>query len=162
MGAMISSSNREYINDNWDSLKCSPMAPLLQSMGVAPGDPTDTANACKSSEFNSMFNSSMTDQINNTNMLNQSFGMISNELNSVRTVIASIQQQAFKDLSNVASKLFEIYVKIGNIFMVLIKHMRNILEIMRYSVDTGANLMRLVIALINTIRVPINFILRLT
>jgi hypothetical protein len=162
MGAMISSSNRDYINDNWDSLKCSPMAPLLQSMGVAPGDPTDTANACKSSEFNSMFNSSMTDQINNTNMLNQSFGMISNELNSVRTVIASIQQQAFKDLSNVASKLFEIYVKIGNIFMVLIKHMRNILEIMRYSVDTGANLMRLVIALINTIRVPINFILRLT
>ncbi len=162
MGAMISSSNRDYINDNWDALKCSPMAPLLQSMGVAPGDPTETANACKSSEFNSMFNSSMTDQINNTNMLNQSFGMISNELNSVRTVIASIQQQAFKDLSNVASKLFEIYVKIGNIFMVLIKHMRNILEIMRYSVDTGANLMRLVIALINTIRVPINFILRLT
>lgn len=162
MGAMISQSNRDYINNNWDQLKCSPMAPLLQSMGVAPGDPTSTANACKSSEFNSMFNAGMMEQIKNTNMINQSLGMISNEMNSFRKVIASLQQQAFKDLSNVASKLFEIYVKIGNIFMVLIKHIRNILKIMRYSMDTSANLMRLVIALINLIRVPVNFILRLT
>ena len=161
MGAMISQSNRDYVNQNWDKLKCSPMAPLLQSMGIAPGDPTSTANACKSGEFNSMFNASMTDQLKNTSMINKSVGLISNELGSFRKVIASLQQQAFKDLSNVASKLFEIYVKIGNIFMVLIKHVRNILKIMRYSMDTSANLMLLVIALINLIRKPVNFILRL-
>ena len=161
MGAVISSSNRDYINTNWDKLKCSPIAPLLQSMGVAPGDPTETANACKSSEFNSMFNSGMSAHVNNTNMLTKNFGMISEEMNTFRAVIANIQQQAFKDLSMVATKLFDIYVKIGNIFMVLIKHLRNILETMRYSTDTGLNMMSLVIALMNQIRVPINYTLRL-
>ncbi len=162
MGAVISSSNRDYINNNWDKLKCSPIAPLLQSMGVAPGDPNETANACKSSEFNSMFNSGMAAHVNNTNMLTKNFGMISSEMNTFRAVITNIQQQAFKDLSMVATKLFDIYVKIGNIFMVLIKHLRNILEIMRYSTDTGLNMMSLVIALMNQIRVPINYVLRLT
>lgn len=162
MGAAISSKNRDYINDNWDKLKCSPLAPFLQMIGVAPGNSDETAAACKSSEFNSMFNSSMMEHANNMNLLNNSFGMISNQLNSFRSVIANMQQEAFKDLSNVASKLFEIYVKIGNIFMVITKHMKNILNIMKSSVDTGANLMKLVIALINLIRVPINFVLRLT
>ncbi len=95
-------------------------------------------------------------------MLTKNFGMISSEMNTFRAVITNIQQQAFKDLSMVATKLFDIYVKIGNIFMVLIKHLRNILEIMRYSTDTGLNMMSLVIALMNQIRVPINYVLRLT
>jgi phage-related minor tail protein len=162
MGAIISSTNRDYINQNWDKLKCSPIAPFLQMAGVAPGDSNDTSNSCKSAEFNAMFNSGMLDHVKNTNLLTESFGKISNELNSFRAVIANIQQQAFKDLSVVASKLFEIYVKIGNIFMVLIKHIRNILQILKHTVNTGANLMRMVIALINLIRVPVNFILRIT
>jgi hypothetical protein len=162
MGAIISSTNRDYINQNWDKLKCSPIAPFLQMVGVAPGDANETSNTCKSAEFNAMFNSGMLDHIKNTNLLTESFGKISNELNSFRAVIANIQQQAFKDLSVVASKLFEIYVKIGNIFMVLIKHIRNILQILKHTVNTGANLMRMVIALINLIRVPVNFILRIT
>ncbi len=162
MGAIISSTNRDYINQNWDKLKCSPIAPFLQMAGVAPGDANETSNACKSAEFNAMFNSGMLDHVKNTNLLTESFGKISNELNSFRAVIANIQQQAFKDLSVVASKLFEIYVKIGNIFMVLIKHIRNILQILKHTVNTGANLMRMVIALINLIRVPVNFILRIT
>lgn len=162
MGAMISSKNREYINNNWDKLKCSPLAPFLQMIGIAPGNSDETSSACKSSEFNSMFNSSMMEHANNMNLLNNSFGMISNELNSFRSVVANIQQQAFQDLSNIASKLFEIYIKIGNIFMVIAKHMKNILNIMKSSVDTGANLMKLVIALINLIRTPINYVLRLT
>ncbi len=162
MGAMISSKNKDYIDENWDKLKCSPLAPFLQMVGVAPGDPDETSASCKSAEFNSMFNSSMSGHANNMNLLNQSFGAISGQLNTFRGVIANLQQEAFKDLSNVASKLFEIYVKIGNIFMVIAKHMKNLLNILKSSVDTGANLMKLVIALINLIRVPINFILRLT
>lgn len=162
MGALISKKNRDFIDDNWDQLKCSPLAPFLQMVGVAPGNADETSASCKSSEFNSMFNSSMMEHANNMNLLNQSFGAISSQLNSFRGVIANIQQEAFKDLSNVASKLFEIYVKIGNIFMVIAKHMKNLLNILKSSVDTGANLMKLVIALINLIRKPINFVLRLT
>jgi hypothetical protein len=162
MGAIISKKNRDFIDDNWDQLKCSPLAPFLQMVGVAPGNADETSAACKSSEFNSMFNSSMGEHANNMSLLNNSFGAISGQLNSFRSVIANLQQEAFKDLSNVASKLFEIYVKIGNIFMVIAKHMKNLLNILKSSVDTGANLMKLVIALINLIRVPINFVLRLT
>ena len=162
MGALISSQNRNFINSNWDKLKCSPLAPFLQMIGAAPGNAELTANECKSAQFNSMFNAGMSDHVNNMNLMNQSFGLIDGQMNKFRVVIANIQQQAFKDLSVVASKLFEIYVKIGNIFMVIAKHIRNMLKIFKFSVYTTTNLMKLVIALINLIRKPINFVLRLT
>jgi hypothetical protein len=57
MGSAISTSNKDYINGNWDKIKCSPIAPYLQMMGVAPGNASDTATECKSSDFSSQFNS---------------------------------------------------------------------------------------------------------
>ena len=53
----ISSSNISYINENWDKIKCSPIAPYLQMAGVAPGNASDTATECKSLDFSSNFNS---------------------------------------------------------------------------------------------------------
>ena len=44
MGSAISQSNKDYINKNWDELKCSPIGPLLQMIGIAPGDVNDTSN----------------------------------------------------------------------------------------------------------------------
>jgi hypothetical protein len=157
----ITNKNVDYINENWDQLKCSPIAPFLQMVGLAPGNSKDTANSCKSSEFNSMFNSGMLGHTKNLNMMNKSMNLVNGQLNSFRTVIANMQQQAFKDLSMVTSKLFEVYVKIGNIFMVIVQHLVRMLKIMRYSVDTMANLMKVFIALINIIRLPINFVARL-
>ena len=57
MGNIVSKKNKEYINSNWGELKCSPVGPLLQSIGLAPGDPTSTANKCQSSSFSNQFNS---------------------------------------------------------------------------------------------------------
>ena len=66
---VVSTSNKNHIQDNWGKLKCSPIGPYLQMLGLAPGDANDTSNQCKSSEFSSQFNSSMTEHINISSQL---------------------------------------------------------------------------------------------
>jgi hypothetical protein len=156
MGAGISKNNKDFINENWDQLKCSPIGPFLQMVGVAPGNPNSTSNQCKSSEFSSQFNSSMSEHINVTNKLTGSLNVIQNTMNSFRKVVASMEQRAFKDISMVATKIFTIYVKIGNIMYVIIKNLMNIMNIFKASVNMGASITKLLIAFINLVRIPVN------
>lgn len=156
MGALVSKNNKQFINDNWDELKCSPIGPLLQMIGIAPGDPKSTSSQCKSAEFSAQFNSSMTEHLNITNQLTSNLNIVQNTMNKFRTVIASMEQRAFDDLSMVATQIFNIYVKIGNIMYVLIKNLINIMNIFKASVNFGAAIAKLLIAFINLVRVPIN------
>ena len=75
-----------------------------------------------------------------------------------RKIIATIQQQAFKDLSRVATLIFSLYVKIGNIFFVITQQLVNILNIFKSTVNTTAAIAKLLLAFINLIRLPFNFI----
>ncbi len=161
MGALISKNNKDFINDNWDQLKCSPIGPFLQMIGIAPGDPTDTSNKCSSAQFSSQFNASMIDQINVTNKLNSNINFIQSTMNEFRKVIASMEQRAFEDLSLVATQIFNIYVKIGNIMYVIIKNLMNIMNIFKASINMGAAITKLLIAFINLIRVPLNGVIDL-
>ena len=156
MGAAISKSNRDYINNNWDQLKCSPLGPFLQMLGVAPGNVKDTTNTCRSAEFSSMFNSSISEQLNITNNLTSGLNIVTDTLNKFRTVIASMEQRAFEDLSMIATQIFKIYVKIGNLFQLMMKHLINIMSIFKNSVNFGAAITKLLFAFINLLRVPIN------
>ncbi len=161
MGAAISKSNKDFINNNWDELKCSPIGPFLQMIGIAPGDPHSTSTQCKSSEFSSQFNSSMTEHIGITKQLTGSFSVMQNTMNKFRSVIASMEQRAFEDLSVVATLIFSIYVKIGNIMYVLIKHLVRIMDIFKATINMGAAITKLIIALIDLIRVPLNGVIDL-
>jgi hypothetical protein len=156
MGSAVSTSNTNYINENWDKIKCSPIAPYLQMMGIAPGNANDTATECKSSDFSSQFNSSMTEHLNVSNQLAGGMSIITNQMNSVRAVLANIQQEAFNDLSMVATKIFDIYKQIGQLMTLIIKHLTNILRINKDLINIGAYSSRLLIALINLISIPIN------
>jgi hypothetical protein len=156
MGQAVSKSNKDYINDNWAKLKCSPIGPFLQMMGLAPGNATETSNKCNSNAFSSQFNSSMTEQVNVSKKLTGGLDVVNQTVNKFRGVIASIEQRAFEDLSKVAKQLFTIYVKIGNIFYVLVKHLVNIMNIFKISVNFGAGIAKLLIAFINLLRVPVN------
>jgi hypothetical protein len=154
MGA--SQSNKNYINNNWDKLKCSPIGPFLQMIGLGPGNISTTSSQCKSSEFSSQFNSSMTNQLKVTKNLTKGMNMINGTLDSFRKVIASIQQKAFEDISKIAKIIFALYVKIGGILFVMMKHIVNIMKIFRSVNDIGASLAILMIAFINLIRDPFN------
>jgi len=156
MGMAVSKSNKDYINENWDQLKCSPIGPFLQMIGIAPGDVKGTSNLCKSSEFSSQFNSSMSDQLNVTKKLSGGLSAVTDKLNGFRKVIASIQQKAFEDLSKIATLIFTLYVKIGNIFYVMVKHLINIMNIFKAAVNFGASISKLLIAFMNLLRVPVN------
>ena len=125
-------------------------------IGIAPGNANETSSQCKSSEFSSQFNSSMTDHINVTNQLSSGMSKMSNTMNKMRAVIASIQQQSLNDLSQVATQIFAIYVKIGNIFYVLIKNLINIMDIFKQSFNFGTNVANLLITFINLLEVPVN------
>jgi hypothetical protein len=161
MGHTVSKSNKDYVNNNWDELKCSPLGPFLQMIGIAPGDASSTSTQCKSSEFSSQFNSSMTEHINMTNKLTSNMNMISTTINSFRKVIASMEQRAFQDLSNIATQIFNIYVKIGNLMYVIIKNLINIMNIFKQTVNFGSAIAKLLIAFIDLVRVPVNGILDL-
>jgi hypothetical protein len=162
MGSAISKSNIDYINNNWDELKCSPIGPFLQMTGIAPGNMSETSNSCKSAEFSSQFNSGMMQHINATNKLSGGLNGIYSTLNSFRKVIASIEQRAFDDISSIATQIFAIYVKIGNIFYIIVKNLINIMNIFKASVNLGASVSKLLIEFINLLRVPVNKLIGLT
>ena len=156
MGSAVSKSNQDHINNNWNTLKCSPIGSFLQMIGAAPGNVAETAKLCKSSGFSSQFNSSMSEHVNMTNKLSGSMNVMNSTMNKFRTVIASMEQRAFQDLANIATQIFAIYVKIGNIFYVLIKNLMNIMKIFKSSVDVAANITKVFIEFVNLIRVPVN------
>jgi hypothetical protein len=160
MGGIISKNNKNYVNSNWGDLKCSPIGPLLQAIGIAPGDSTSTANSCQSNAFSSQFNSSMSDQLNATSKLNEGMSSINGTMNKFRTVIANIQQKVFEDLSKIATMIFSIYVKIGNIIMVINKNLVNILSVFKHLINTGAAALILLMTFMNLIRVPINGLIK--
>lgn len=149
MKQLVFPSTQNLVDKEWDKLKCSPIGPLLQMLGIAPGNVNDTSNLCKSSAFSSQFNSSMTEHVNMTGKLTSGMGVINDTLNKFRNIIASMEQRAFEDLSNIATQIFTIYVKIGNIFYVMIKNLINIMNIFKKTVDFGASITKLLIAFIN-------------
>jgi len=159
--SVVTKSNQNLINTNWNKLKCSPLGPFLQMIGLAPGNVNETSNLCKSSAFSSQFNSSMTEHTNMTKSLTGNMNKFQETLNKIRNVIASMEQRAFQNLSNVATQLFSLYVKIGGLLFLVIKHLVNISNIFKATINFGASIAQLLIAMINLIRVPINFIARL-
>lgn len=161
MGSAVSKSNKDYVNNNWDAIKCSPLGPFLQMIGIAPGSASDTSSLCKSAEFSSQFNSGMSEHINMTNKLSGGLNVVNSTMNKFRTVIASIEQRAFEDISNIATQIFTIYVKIGNIFYVIIKNLINIMDIFKATVNLGASISILLIAFMNLLRVPVNSLIGL-
>jgi hypothetical protein len=72
-----------------------------------------------------------------------------------------MEQRAFNDLSMIATQIFNIYVKIGNIMYVMIKNLINIMNIFKASVNFGAAIAKLLISFIDLIRVPINGVIDL-
>ena len=156
MGAAVSKHNTDYINSNWDKIKCSPIGPFIQMLGIAPGNASDTSNLCKSSAFSSQFSSSMTEHINMTSKLTSGLDAVSSTMDKFRKVIATIEQSAFNDLSKVATLIFSLYVKIGNLMFALVKNLTNIMGIFKESVNVGASISKLLIAFINLLRDPVN------
>jgi hypothetical protein len=143
-------------NTNWNKLKCTPIGPFLQMTGIVPGNANDTANSCKSSEFSAQFNSSMIEHIHATSKLTDGMSIINDTLQNVRGVLYNIREEALKNLKTVFKQIFNIYIKIGNIFYVIVKHLVSILQIFKGTVGVGTAITSLLVDFINLIRYPIN------
>jgi len=159
MGSVISKSNKDNINKNWGKIKCTPLGPFLQMLGLAPGNANDTTAACKSAEFSAQFNSSMTEHVGNTNKLTEGLGAISSVQDNMRKSFATIQQSAFEDLSSVATIIFGLITKLYNFYHIITKNLINITSIFNSTVNLGSSLAVLIISFINLLRIPINGVL---
>jgi phage-related minor tail protein len=91
-----------------------------------------------------------------TKKLTGGLNIVSSTMDKFRAVLASMEQRAFDDLSTIAKQIFGIYVKIGNIFYVMVKNLINIMNIFKSTVNLGASITKLLVAFINLLRVPIN------
>jgi len=155
---LVHKKTKNKVSSNWNTLKCSPIGPLLQIIGIAPGDPKETSNSCKSSEFSSQFSSSMTEHTNVTGKLTSGLDNVRNTMQGFRKMFVMIQQQMFKQLSLVATQLFTLYVKIGNIFYVIVKHIINLLNIFKGVVNLASSITKLLLEFVNLLRGPVNAI----
>ena len=75
-------------------------------------------------------------------------------------MFATIQQQLFKDLSKIADIIFGIYIKIGNIILVINKNLVNIMMVFKHMVNTSIAVAILLISFMNLLRVPINGVIK--
>ncbi len=158
MGNMISVGITEKINQNWDQLECSYLGGPLQSLGLAPGDPQNTAKKCQSQQFGSMFGKSMGGTFNMMNIMNESIGVVKKDLYKFKDVIESIKKQVGKDVAAIVSKFFDLYKRIVKIVFVFIKHLNNIMRIFRDSFNVLFGFYWLFSSLINLLITPINAI----
>jgi hypothetical protein len=153
---LVTKDNHNFINDNWDKLKCSPIGPFLQMTGIAPGNANETSKSCKSAEFSAQFNAGMTEHVETTNKLSSGMDTMNDTMQNIRGVLYNIKKEALNDLNGIFQQIFNIYMKIGNIFHVLIKHIVSIMEIFKGTVHVGTAITGLLVDFINLVREPIN------
>ena len=157
---IISSSLKKKIDSNWDKLKCTEVGHLLQMAGIASGDASTTSANCKSSSFNSSFSKNISQYTSKMNVFSSILEGLNKEVNSVKSTISSIRKSLFESLQKVATKIFILYATIANIFVIMMNHLKNILYIFKYSLNTSIGLFSIIGSLINIIRKPINWVLR--
>lgn len=157
---IISSSLKKKIDSNWDKLKCTEVGHLLQMAGIASGDASTTSANCKSSSFNSSFSKNISQYTSKMNVFTSILEGLNKEVNSVKSTISSIRKSLFESLQKVATKIFILYATIANIFVIMMNHLKNILYIFKYSLNTSIGLFSIIGSLINIIRKPINWVLR--
>jgi phage-related minor tail protein len=157
---IISSSLKKKIDSNWDKLKCTEVGHLLQMAGIASGNSSTTSANCKSSSFNSSFSKNISQYTGKMNAFSSILEGLNKEVNSVKSTISSIRKSLFESLQKVATKIFVLYATIANIFVIMMNHLKNILYIFKYSLNTSIGLFSIIGSLINIIRKPINWVLR--
>lgn len=160
MGNFISKNVQKKIEDNWDKLKCSEIGSFIQMLGIIPGNAQKTKNICKSSSFNNMFNTYMEKYNNNFNIITTILETINKQMLSMKKIVDTLRQEMFNSLSKISTKIFMLYASIANIFFIMLKHIKNILNIFKYSLNTGMGLFQIIGSLINIIRGPINKLIR--
>ena len=158
---IISSSLKKKIDDNWDKLKCTEVGHLLQMAGIASGDASTTSANCKSAAFNTSFSANIAQYTTKMNVLSTILEGLNKEVNSVKSTVSTIRKSLYESLQKVATKIFILYATIANIFVIMMNHLKNIIYIFKYSLDTSIGLFTIIGSLINIIRKPINWVLRL-
>ena len=160
MGNFISKNIQKKIEDNWDKLKCSEVGSIFQMLGLVPGNAQKTQNMCKSSSFNNMFNTYMQKYNSNFNIISTILESLNNQILSMKKVINTLRQEVFNNLSKLSTKIFMLYASVANIFFIILKHIKNILNMFKYSINTGMGMFQIIGSLINIIRGPINKLIR--
>ena len=102
----------------WPSIKCTPLGQILHPIfGPSGISSTENSQTCNTGMFSSMFSSSISSTNSNVSLLTEITSSISSDVNSIRTKIQSMEQSAYNDLMDIATKIFQAYGRIAQLLV---------------------------------------------
>jgi len=111
---------KKKIKKCWPSIKCTPIGQILHPIfGPSGISSSQNSQTCNSGMFTAMFNSSISNTNTNVSLLTNITSSISNDINSVRTKIQSMEQNAYNDLTDIATKIFKAYGRIAQLLVTI-------------------------------------------
>lgn len=111
---------KNKIKKCWPSIKCTPIGQILHPIfGPSSISSSENSQTCNSGMFSSMFSSSISGTNSNVSLLTEITSSISSDVNSIRTKIQSMEQSAFNDLMDIATKIFQAYGRIAQLLVTI-------------------------------------------
>lgn len=111
---------RNKIRKCWPSIKCTPIGQILHPIfGPSGISSSENSQTCNSGMFSSMLSSGISGTNSNVSLLTEITSSISSDVNNIRTKIQSIQQSAFNDLMDIATKIFQAYGRIAQLLVTI-------------------------------------------
>jgi len=102
----------------WPSIKCTPLGQILHPIfGPSGISSAQNSQTCNTGMFSSMFSSSISSTNSNVSLLSEITSSISSDVNNMRTKIQSMEQSAFNDLTDIATKIFKAYGRIAQLLV---------------------------------------------
>ena len=129
----------DIVKNNWSSFQCTTIGSLLYPFfGPKDISITDNEAQCNANKFNSMFQSNIQGTNNNINVLTESTQQLNTTINNIREKMSSIERNVFTDLNFIWQKIWGIYYKIIQLFIILYTVIQKLVNLFLQIIGIGA------------------------
>ena len=127
---------RQKMRKCWPAIRCTPLGQLLHPF-VGPKNISiiENAESCETGKFSSMFSTSINEHAQNLSKLTSITESINDGLNYTRKKIQLMEKNAYKDVEDLASKIFRAYGRIAQILVVIFGLIKKISTVFKNFLD---------------------------
>lgn len=129
----------DLVKSNWSSFQCTTVGSWLYPF-FGPSDVSlaDNEAQCQSNKFDSMFSSSIEGTNSNVSSLTNATNEMNSTVNSIRDKISSIERSVFTDINNIWQKIWSLFYKIVQLFIIFYGIIQRIVAIFLQVLSIGA------------------------
>ena len=126
------------VKNNWSEFQCTTIGSMLYPF-FGPKDLSlaDNEAQCNANKFNSMFNANIQGTNNNISFLTKQTEQMNNTINNMREKMSSMERNAFKDLNAIWQRIWGLYYKVIQIFIILYKTIEKIINLFLQIMGVG-------------------------